>query len=639
MFFGSVNRLYPIGCVCVLLRGSSDRHSGCWNKKSRPRTLTKSSHLFSSFQHLTRSLSLFLVTLACFPLVTTATKTNAIASTQTPSSVHSHNNTNVASQNDMSDFFVSFNLQQTQMITVLAQNMTVGYLNALMDDFGTNGSIGKEQLSQMIEKIIRVYKQDEDAEHRDHNTKSGGDVDFSSCSRYSMNGTSLNYSMGKDEQSLDPNQLLSCQVNKCMNADSIFQLYNLTDDYRLTRPDLLLLTPLILKQIQTCQLKNEEIPYFSKSTEAWAYGFLFVTVINICALVGVVVLPIMNTRIYKKVLLFLVALAVGSLAGSGLLVLIPEAFEIVGTREDRHAYLWMGTTIMSGIYLFFLIERFLKIVFEWKMKRKSASEADYDIIMDKNENRQIECATDELSDIVCSVKSKTPVDLDTAKMKDPANYHASASQCTSHLSRTESVESVQVKLQKKSTPDDGLNLDVPNGCLHTRLEGKKKKTIRTVAWMIIFGDGLHNFIDGLSIGAAFTANIMTGVSVSVAVICEELPHELGDFAILLNAGMSMKQALCFNFLSACMCYIGLIFGILLAEATAAHTWIFGVAGGMFLYISLVDMVPEMNQVVEAKENKELGITQLFILQNIGMIIGFGIILIISLYAEDIKFGS
>lgn len=226
MFFGSVNRLYPIGCVCVLLRGSSDRHSGCWNKKSRPRTLTKSSHLFSSFQHLTRSLSLFLVTLACFPLVTTATKTNAIASTQTPSSVHSHNNTNVASQNDLSDFFVSFNLQQTQMITVLAQNMTVGYLNALMDDFGTNGSIGKEQLSQMIEKIIRVYKQDEDAEHRDHNTKSGGDVDFSSCSRYSMNGTSLNYSMGKDEQSLDPNQLLSCQVNKVRRNFITFLIFS-----------------------------------------------------------------------------------------------------------------------------------------------------------------------------------------------------------------------------------------------------------------------------------------------------------------------------------------------------------------------------------------------------------------------------
>ena len=51
--------------------------------------------------------------------------------------------------------------------------------------------------------------------------------------------------------------------------------------------------------------------------------------------------------------------------------------------------------------------------------------------------------------------------------------------------------------------------------------------IKSVAWMIIFGDGLHNFIDGLSIGAAFAGNIMTGISVSVAVICEELPHELG----------------------------------------------------------------------------------------------------------------
>ena len=45
--------------------------------------------------------------------------------------------------------------------------------------------------------------------------------------------------------------------------------------------------------------------------------------------------------------------------------------------------------------------------------------------------------------------------------------------------------------------------------------------------MIIFGDGLHNFIDGLSIGAAFTESVLKGVSISLAVICEEFPHELG----------------------------------------------------------------------------------------------------------------
>ena len=57
-------------------------------------------------------------------------------------------------------------------------------------------------------------------------------------------------------------------------------------------------------------------------------------------------------------------------------------------------------------------------------------------------------------------------------------------------------------------------------------------------------------------GAAFVTSAATGVSTSVAVICEELPHELGDFAILLNAGMTWRQALFYNFLSALSCFIG-----------------------------------------------------------------------------------
>ena len=57
----------------------------------------------------------------------------------------------------------------------------------------------------------------------------------------------------------------------------------------------------------------------------------------------------------------------------------------------------------------------------------------------------------------------------------------------------------------------------------------KDNPIATVAWMIIFGDGLHNFIDGLGIGAAFNQSILTGISISLAVVCEEFPHELGKF--------------------------------------------------------------------------------------------------------------
>jgi zinc transporter ZupT len=65
---------------------------------------------------------------------------------------------------------------------------------------------------------------------------------------------------------------------------------------------------------------------------------------------------------------------------------------------------------------------------------------------------------------------------------------------------------------------------------------------------------------------------------------------LGDFAILLNSGMTYKQAMLANFGSACLCYLGLIVGLILGFKTSAVHYIYGLAGGMFLYISLVDMV-------------------------------------------------
>jgi len=108
--------------------------------------------------------------------------------------------------------------------------------------------------------------------------------------------------------------------------------------------------------------------------------------------------------------------------------------------------------------------------------------------------------------------------------------------------------------------------------------------------MVIMGDGLHNFTDGMAIGAAFSLNIAGGLSTAVAVFCHELPHELGDFAVLLKAGMSARQAIYYNVLSSVLSFFGMCVGIYFGDTEEASQWIFAVAAGLFIYIALVDMV-------------------------------------------------
>ncbi|XP_034951471.1 zinc transporter foi isoform X2 [Chelonus insularis] len=158
------------------------------------------------------------------------------------------------------------------------------------------------------------------------------------------------------------------------------------------------------------------------------------------------------------------------------------------------------------------------------------------------------------------------------------------------------------------------------------------ETMSSVAWMVIMGDGLHNFTDGMAIGAAFAANIAGGFSTAIAVFCHELPHELGDFAVLLKAGMSAKQAVFYNLLSSVLCLFGMIFGVLLGTTPATTSWVFAAAAGMFIYIALVDMIPELS----SGHAEESGSHWQCVLQALGLITGLGIMLIIALYEHDLK---
>ena len=94
----------------------------------------------------------------------------------------------------------------------------------------------------------------------------------------------------------------------------------------------------------------------------------------------------------------------------------------------------------------------------------------------------------------------------------------------------------------------------------------------------------------------------------------------------------------YNFLSACTCYLGLILGILIGETHMGNQYIFALAGGMFLYIALVDMVPELNETVDnlAKEASMTKSLLVFGLQNLGILAGIVCLFVLAKYQDDIQ---
>jgi len=114
--------------------------------------------------------------------------------------------------------------------------------------------------------------------------------------------------------------------------------------------------------------------------------------------------------------------------------------------------------------------------------------------------------------------------------------------------------------------------------------------------MIVLGDGLHNFVDGVLIAAAFLADPTLGWVTTMAVLAHELPQEIGDFMVLLNAGLSKARALAFNALSGAAMVAGGVAGYFALDGVqTAVPYVLVIAAASFIYIAVADLVPELHR--------------------------------------------
>jgi zinc and cadmium transporter len=143
----------------------------------------------------------------------------------------------------------------------------------------------------------------------------------------------------------------------------------------------------------------------------------------------------------------------------------------------------------------------------------------------------------------------------------------------------------------------------------------KECHVHSFGYLNVFGDGIHNFIDGLILAASFAVDVRLGFATTLAIIVHEIPQEMGDFGVLIYAGFNKIKALILNYISASTVILGALVGGLFGNIESFTAYLLPFAAGGFIYISTTDLIPELKK--ETKLHKTVISLALF-LAGIGM---------------------
>ncbi|XP_039534328.1 zinc transporter ZIP4 isoform X1 [Pimephales promelas] len=377
----------------------------------------------------------------------------------------------------------------------------------------------------------------------------------------------------------------------CFSAEELMRIYGLNSS-SLTRDQFTQLSPALIQQILSggCSeiSPTPTSPDSLSTTERYGYATLANLIICLMAMFGIVVLLFSAcTQVFEFCIQFCISLAVGSLTGDALLHLLP-AFLGLHVHEDGHDhseenldYVYKLLVLLAGVYFFYLMESIFSII-----------------------------------------------------TRSPHHHHQHHHEEESEPHHCDHGRVLQMFQREKQSRSSSSQADLVDAAKQEKsfLEpGASKREQRLLPYMITIGDAIHNFADGLALGAAFSISWRSGLATALAVLCHELPHELGDFAILLHCGVSVKRALLLNVGSSLTSFIGLYIALSVSTDTVAIEWISAVTAGLFLYVGLADMLPSLVHV----DSKRPWLV--FLLQNLGLLSGWGILLLLSFYEDQIGF--
>ncbi len=136
---------------------------------------------------------------------------------------------------------------------------------------------------------------------------------------------------------------------------------------------------------------------------------------------------------------------------------------------------------------------------------------------------------------------------------------------------------------------------------HEHAHKHNHSNAKSAGSLIILGDSIHNFVDGILIAAAFLTDVQLGIVTSLAVAAHEIPQEVGDFAILLDSGYSRGKALFYNMLASLTTVLGGILAYFsLEDLHSSLPFFLALAASSFIYIAVADLIPTLHKKTDIK---------------------------------------
>ena len=271
---------------------------------------------------------------------------------------------------------------------------------------------------------------------------------------------------------------------------------------------------------------------------------LFTLLGGVLSVLAASVFLLLPESLRTRVLPAMVSFAIGALLGAAFLAVLPHALAAPGVR-DMHA---ITGTVLLGLLGFFLLEKLVL----WRHCHAHECEAHGS----------------------ASVAGGT-----TARMQE-------AGQRREQLPRTPGATEAHGAVPEATEPH-----------AHGRATAS--------GYLILFGDGVHNFVDGVLIAAAFLTDVHLGVVTALAVAAHEIPQEVGDFAILLHSGFTRGKALFYNVLASLTTVVGGVLAYFsLGVAQAALPYVLAVAASSFIYIAVADLIPGLHKRLEPRVTLE-----------------------------------